>query len=297
MEELISEHLATWTEAQIVKPAGGRGRKSSGERNRYGIKKLRELILELAVRGKLVAQDPEDEPASVLLERIAAEKASLIQAGKIKKQKGLPPISEEEKPFALPEGWESVRFGDLLLRALTGLDKGKSFQNVDFEYLYFKMNNILNEGGFSLIDITRVDATPYELQKYSLKDGDFLFNTRNSRELVGKTCVVRGIDKENVIYNNNILRVEFLHIFPEFIDCWFRSLSGKLLLEEKKSNTTNVCAIYQGKLFKMLCIIPPVEEQQRIVAKVDELMALCDRLEKQQTDSAATQQTLLATLL
>ena len=113
MEELISEHLATWTEAEMVPTAGGRGRKSSGERNRYGIKKLRELILELAVRGKLVAQDPADEPASVLLERIAAEKASLLKAGKIKKQKGLPEITEEEKPFALPAGWAWARLGDI----------------------------------------------------------------------------------------------------------------------------------------------------------------------------------------
>ena len=113
MEELISEHLATWTEAEMVPTAGGRGRKSSGERNRYGMKKLRELILELAVRGKLVAQDPADEPASVLLERIAAEKASLIKAGKIKKQKALSPIAEEEKPFDVPDGWAWARLNDI----------------------------------------------------------------------------------------------------------------------------------------------------------------------------------------
>jgi hypothetical protein len=74
---------------------------------------LRELILELAVRGKLVAQDPADEPASVLLERIAAEKKRLLKEGKIKKQKALPPIAEEEKPFGLPEAWAWVRLGEL----------------------------------------------------------------------------------------------------------------------------------------------------------------------------------------
>jgi type I restriction-modification system DNA methylase subunit len=86
---------------------GGRG--SSGKIDLYGIKKLRELILELAVRGKLVPQDPNDEPASELLKRIAAEKAELVKQGKIKKPKPLPEISEEEKPFELPEGWEWVR--------------------------------------------------------------------------------------------------------------------------------------------------------------------------------------------
>ncbi|MEY6223001.1 restriction endonuclease subunit S, partial [Salmonella enterica subsp. enterica serovar Corvallis] len=75
--------------------------------------KLRELILELAVRGKLVPQDPNDEPASVLLKRIAAEKAELVKQGKIKKQKPLPEISEEEKPFELPMGWEWTRLGSI----------------------------------------------------------------------------------------------------------------------------------------------------------------------------------------
>ena len=70
-----------------------------------GIARLRELVLELAVRGKLVPQDPNDEPASVLLERIAAEKARLVKEGKIPKPKPLPPVGEEEVPFGVPEGW------------------------------------------------------------------------------------------------------------------------------------------------------------------------------------------------
>ncbi|NMR86131.1 restriction endonuclease subunit S, partial [Vibrio parahaemolyticus] len=111
VEKLIVDHIDTWTTALQTRSTAGRG--SSGKIDLYGIKKQRELILELAVRGKLVPQDPNDEPASVLLERIAAEKAELVKQGKIKKQKPLPEISEEEKPFELPAGWEWVRLGTL----------------------------------------------------------------------------------------------------------------------------------------------------------------------------------------
>lgn len=101
VEKLIVDHMETWTSALQTRSTAGRG--SSGKIDLYGIKKLRELILELAVRGKLVPQDPNDEPASELLKRIAAEKAELVKQGKIKKQKPLPEISEEEKLFELPE--------------------------------------------------------------------------------------------------------------------------------------------------------------------------------------------------
>ncbi len=95
MNKLITEHLASWTTAP------------------KGIKKLRELILELAVRGLLVPQDANDEPASELLTKIAAEKARLVSEGKIKSPKPLAKISEGEKPFGLPMGWTTARFGTL----------------------------------------------------------------------------------------------------------------------------------------------------------------------------------------
>ena len=109
VEKLIVDHIDTWTTARQTRSTAGRG--SSGKIDLYGIKKLRELILELAVRGKLVPQDPNDEPASELLKRIAAEKAELVKQGKIKKPKPLPEISEEEKPFELPAGWGWTRLG------------------------------------------------------------------------------------------------------------------------------------------------------------------------------------------
>lgn len=97
VEQLITQHIDTWTSALKTRSTAGRG--SNGKIDLYGIKKLRELILELAVRGKLVPQDPNDEPASELLKRIAVEKAELVKQGKVKKQKLLPEISEDEKPL------------------------------------------------------------------------------------------------------------------------------------------------------------------------------------------------------
>jgi type I restriction enzyme S subunit len=102
MLDVITDNLDIWPTAQKQKKAVGRGRAKKDES--YGIKKLRELILELAVRGKLVPQDASDEPASVLLEKIAEEKQRLIDEGKIKKQKVLPEINEDEKPYELPDG-------------------------------------------------------------------------------------------------------------------------------------------------------------------------------------------------
>lgn len=97
VEQLITEHLDLWTQAQTAKSTSGRG--SNNKIELTGIKKLRELILELAVRGKLVPQDPNDEPASELLKRITAEREVLVKAGKLKKQKLLQSISDDEIPF------------------------------------------------------------------------------------------------------------------------------------------------------------------------------------------------------
>ena len=118
IEKLITDHIDIWSSAPQTRSTAGRG--SNGKIDLYGIKILRELILELAVRGKLVPQDPNDEPASELLKRIAAEKAELVKQGKIKKQKPLPEISEDEKPFELPKGWELVRLGELFNSIASG---------------------------------------------------------------------------------------------------------------------------------------------------------------------------------
>ncbi|WP_421214527.1 restriction endonuclease subunit S [Aeromonas dhakensis] len=259
---------------------------------------LKQTILQLAVMGKLVPQDPSDEPAFALLDRIAAEKARLVKEKKIKKEKPLPAISEDEKPFELPQGWAWRRFGLLPTFYSTGLDRGRSQQSIDGQYIYFKMNNILNDGGFDLSDVTRVNAMQGEVEKYSLKKNDLLFNTRNSEELVGKTCVFTSDTQEIILYNNNILRAEFFdEVLPYMIDIWMRSPAGKNELNKIKSGTTNVWAIYQGKLESLPCVIPPCAEQHRIIKKVDELISLCDQLKSRLQTSQQTQLALAESLV
>lgn len=102
VEKLITDHIDIWSSALQTRSTAGRG--SSGKIDLYGIKKLRELILELAVRGKLVPQDPNDEPASELLKRIEKEREGLVKSRKIRKSKVLGPVDTSELPFELPRG-------------------------------------------------------------------------------------------------------------------------------------------------------------------------------------------------
>ena len=109
-----TDHINIWITAQTQKSKG----RNRGIDNihQHGVKRLRELIFELAVRGKLVPQDQNDEPASILLKKIAVEKEKLIVEGKIKKQNPLPKITSDEKPFKLPEGWEFERWDTIALK-------------------------------------------------------------------------------------------------------------------------------------------------------------------------------------
>jgi type I restriction enzyme S subunit len=261
------------------------------------IKQLRQTILNLAVCGKLVPQDPNDEPAVDLLKKI--DKAPKREMRTKSAQNGDCAVPLETKPlFDLPKGWEWSPFRRLALQAYVGIDRGRALQGPDKAYSYLRMNNIRNEGGIDLSGMARVDATQAEVEQFRLANGDFLFNTRNSIELVGKTCVFHSPSDAPVLYNNNILRVRFIKGFSsDFLDYWFRSDNGSAELEKLKSNTTNVCAIYQGKLATFPCVIPPLAEQHRIVAKVDELMSLCDQLEAQITATEQDSRRFLESVL
>ncbi len=282
IENLITDHLDLWT--ATVRPKSSAGRGSNSKLELYGIKKLRELILELAVRGKLVSQDPSDEPASVLLERIAAEKARLVKEGKIKRPKALPEIGEEEKLFELPDGWVFTRLGELFNSISSGGTPSKrepKFWNGDIPWASVK-----DLGFCKFIESTQDYITKEGLTAGSkLADaGDILICTRMG---LGKIAVV----KKAVAFNQDLKAVKLSSCVS--VDFFVNTYATVKI----KGTGTTVEGIKQEQLQEYVICLPPLAEQHRIVAKIDELMALCDQLELRSESQLAAHQTLVETLL
>ncbi|MGJ0515837.1 MAG: restriction endonuclease subunit S [Methylomicrobium sp.] len=311
MSDLINQHLDIWTSAIASKATAGRGTSTPspkgegrGEGNptntrnakvtAYGIKKLRELILELAVRGKLVAQYPHDEPASTLLKAIIAEKNKLINERKIKKEKPLTSVIDEEKPFELPNGWEWCYLKEVCV--LENGDRSKNYPNksflVDFGVPFVNAGHLQN-GRINKDEMTFITEERFELlNSGKFVDGDILFCLRGS---LGKSAIVEGFDKGAIASSLVIVRL-FGNLERYYFHNFFDSPFLYQLIR-KYDNGTAQPNLSAADLGKFLVPIPPLAEQHRIVAKVDELMALCDQLEQQQTDNIAAHQTLVQTLL
>ncbi|WP_253254680.1 restriction endonuclease subunit S, partial [Vibrio parahaemolyticus] len=181
------------------------------------IDQLKQTILQLAVMGKLVPQDPNDEPASELLKRIAGEKAQLVKEKKIKKQKALPPIAEDEKPFELPNGWVWERIDNLS----NLIEYGSSQKTVDpfpGGVPVLKMGDIQN-GQLILGDHKMMSADVEELPSLYLKNNDILYNRTNSAELVGKTGIFKGEDDKYSFASYLIrIRCNSRNVLPDYIN-------------------------------------------------------------------------------
>ena len=179
------------------------------------------------------------------------------------------------------EGWEETTLEDLVVSNVVGLTRGKVEQGYDKQYPYFKMNNISPDNTLCWDDLICVDANKEELEKYSLQEGDFLFNTRNSKEWVGKSTVYRNYYTPVMLYNNNIMRIRFVDtINSVFVAYSFLADYTKDQLEKIKSGTTNVWAIYYRDLSKIILSYPSVTEQQSIVETLDSLKSKVDRLQE-----------------
>ena len=291
IENLITDHLDLWTAA--VRPKSGAGRGAS-KLELTGIKKLRELILGLAVRGKLVPQDPSDEPASVLLERIAVEKARLVKEGKIKKPKALPEIGEEEKPFELPAGWEFTRVGSIINRISNGFS---GVQNKEGNGFPLTRIESISE---SVINMGRVGYSPSiphdKLNYYRLNQGDILLSHINSDLHVGKTAIFHGNHELYHGVNLLLIRTSCL-VSYDYIDLVFNQLRLSGYFLSVAQHAIGQSSINQSIVQSVLIPLPPLDEQHRIVAKVKELMALCDQLEQQSEAQLAAHQMLVETLL
>ena len=240
--------------------------------------KLRKSILQQAVQGKLTERDPADEPASELLKRIKTEKEALIKSGKIKKEKLLPPISDDEKPFDIPEQWCSVRIGDVGIykKGPFGSSLTKSMfvpKSSSAVKVYEQKNAIQKDHTLGEYYITR-DYFEKKMRGFEIFPGDIIVSCAGT---IGETYVMPQNIEQGII-NQALMRMK---IVPS-IDLDYFLLYFDYVLKIDAQGSSKGSAIKNIPPFeifkKMILPLPPLAEQKRIVKQVEELLALCDEL-------------------
>ena len=258
-----------------------------------GVARLRELILTLAVQGKLVPQDPADEPASVLLQKTRAEKDRLIAEGKIRRDKPLAEMAEEEKPFELPMGWEWVKGRDLFT-----VVRGVTYQKADAKDApaegllpILRANNI--RGSINFDDLVYVPASLIS-EDQLLRSGDYVVCLASgSKNLVGKAAPFRPEVTCSFGAFCGAIR-------PITDAAYFAVYLASPMYRESVSEASAGIGINNLKGSSLLDLdiaLPPLAEQSRIVTRVEELMRLCDALEVKGQLQAAQHAQLVSTLL
>lgn len=252
---------------------------------------LKQSILQEAVSGKLVPQNPKDESASELLKKIKKEKEKLVKEGKIKKQKLLPPIEDDEIPYELPKGWVWCGLGDVCKKIHYG----------------YTASAIKNSDGIKLLRITDIqnhkvkwEQVPScqikesEIDKYSLNENDILIARTGGT--IGKSYLVKGVKVRSVFASYLIRAVPLINVNPNYLKLF---LGSKLYWNQlfEGSMGTGQPNVNGVTLSKLKFSLPPLSEQKRIVAKVDELMKYCDELEGQIKDNKKGSELLMGAVL
>ena len=237
-------------------------------------KALRQKILDLAIHGKLVPQDPNDEPASVLLERIKAEKERLIKEGKIKRSKKSAKTSDtphyENVPFEVLEGWVWCKLEDIVSELKYGTSEKSSSVG---KIAVLRMGNITNVGTIDYSNLV-YSSNDEDIKQYSLEKYDLLFNRTNSSEWVGKTAIYK--DEQPAIYAGYLIRIRPLLISPDYLNTVMNSGYYREWCYNVKTDAVNQSNINAQKLSQLMIPIPPLREQGRIVAEIDKWISLID---------------------
>ncbi len=257
-----------------------------------GVAKLRELILILAVQGKLVPQDPADEPASVLLQKIRAEKDRLIAEGKIKRDKPLAEIAEEEKPFGLPQGWEWVRALDICALITDGDHQPPPKADTGVPFLVIgdvRTGAVLLQGASRFVPDSYFDELDWGKKPFR---GDVLYTTVGSFGIP-----VPVVQQQRFCFQRHIALLR-----PAVVDLQSYlalALRTTLAFRQAENGATGTAqkTVPLSVLRNLILPLPPLAEQSRIVTRVDALMRLCDALEAKGQLEAAHHAQLVSTLL
>ena len=258
-------------------------------------KKLRQKILDLAIHGKLVPQDPNDEPASVLLERIKAEKERLIKEGKIKRSKKSAKTSDTPHygnvPFEVPEGWVWTTLEEICLFMSRG--KSPKYSDTDKTYPVFAQKCNLKEGGISLEQARFLDPSTIckWSEEYKLKTGDVLVNSTGTGT-VGRTRLFHEGCLKNypfVVPDSHVSVIRTTsEVKSEFVFAYISSQLIQQYLEDNLAGSTNQKELYIGVLSDLSFPLPPLAEQHRIVDEIEKWFSLIDIIENGKSDLQAT---------
>ena len=234
-------------------------------------KQLRQKILDLAIRGELVPQDPSDEPASVLLERIRAEKEQLIKDKKLKRdKKDNEPI--DEVPFELPEGWVWCRLKEIITELKYGTSEKSSLEG---KIPVLRMGNITTNGTIDYSNIV-FSSNEEDIKEFLLTKGNLVFNRTNSSDLVGKTAIYRG--EMPAIFAGYLIKIALLKVNPEYTNFVMNSSYYRKWCYSVKSDAVNQSNINAEKLSNVLIPLPPLAVQHRIVQIAEQLLAIVDAI-------------------
>ncbi len=246
-------------------------------------KALRQKILDLAIHGKLVPQDPNDEPASVLLERIKAEKEHLVKEGKIKRSKKSAKTSDTPHyPYLLPNGWEWCNLEDIVCELKYGTSE-KSLSVGKIAVL--RMGNITNVGTIDYSNLV-YSSNNEDIKLYSLEKDDLLFNRTNSSEWVGKTAIYKK--EQPAIYAGYLIRIRPILIFSDYLNTVMNSSYYRNWCYNVKTDAVNQSNINAQKLSQLMIPIPPLKEQERIVVEVAKWISLIDTIKNSKEDLQTT---------
>jgi len=240
----------------------------------HSIEQLKQTVLQLAVMGKLVKQDPSDEPASELLKKIVDEKTKLIKEGKIKKTKPLPEIDEDEKPFELPSGWEFARLSNVLDVRDGTHDSPRDYKGDDFRYLVTSKN--FENGNINFETARKISVKDYEeiIKRSNVEEDDILFSMIGGN--IGNQLMVKGFS-EFAIKNVALFKYfNKLATYPYFIKL-FTSYIAIDLQEKALGGAQPFVGL--GTLRELIIGLPPINEQKCIVEKVDQLFSIIDQLQ------------------